>query len=298
MIEKLLSEGGLSLDRLKNFCLVAEYGGIARASGGDPSRQALISRQIGELESFFGVELTRRKGKGLELTEAGGELARQIRLQFQALADFKSTHAAQPIRFRLAGGASVMEWLLTPCLAPLVEQWPDSTFELFDWRTADVVRGLLEHTVDFGIIRKSGVVRPLKSRLLGGFGYSLFVPVKRGRGEWHDLETLPLAVSVGGEFLRELHDAAAKAKFPLRVTYHCASFTQAAQLVRAGTAAAILPDFAAPSFAGTVRRQSLPWFKAARRDLCLVWHPRLLASRPRVKQVEAVLGGLLEKVLK
>lgn len=52
---------------------------IAGVAEGDPSRQSLISRQIGELEAFFGTELARRKGKGLELTDAGLELARQVR---------------------------------------------------------------------------------------------------------------------------------------------------------------------------------------------------------------------------
>jgi hypothetical protein len=37
-----------------------------------------------------------------------------------------------------------------------------NTFALLDWRRGDVVRGLLDHTVDFGIVRKSPTVQPLK----------------------------------------------------------------------------------------------------------------------------------------
>ena len=59
MFNELLSEGGLTLDRLKNFCAIAEAGGIARIAGGDPAKQSLYSRQVKELEQFFGVELTR-----------------------------------------------------------------------------------------------------------------------------------------------------------------------------------------------------------------------------------------------
>src|SRR6476619_7642842 len=79
MFTELLSEGGLSLDRLKNFCAMAEAGGIARVAGGDPAKQSLYSRQLRELEQFFGAEVTRRKGKGIEFTEQGLELARQVR---------------------------------------------------------------------------------------------------------------------------------------------------------------------------------------------------------------------------
>jgi LysR family transcriptional regulator, nitrogen assimilation regulatory protein len=83
MFNELLSEGGLSLDRLKNFCAMAEAGGIAKVAGGDPAKQSLYSRQLRELEQFFGAELTRRKGKGIEFTEQGLELARQVRAHLQ-----------------------------------------------------------------------------------------------------------------------------------------------------------------------------------------------------------------------
>ena len=88
MFNELLSEGGLSLDRLKLLAM-AEAGGIARVAGGNPAKQGLYSRQVRELEQFFGAELTRRKGKGIEFTEQGIELARQVRAHLQSLTDFK-----------------------------------------------------------------------------------------------------------------------------------------------------------------------------------------------------------------
>ena len=80
----------LSLDRLRNFAEVVRKGGISTATGGDRSRQALISRQIAELSSHFEVELTRRSGRGLAFTPAGEgreagpdsvEVARGVRAQ-------------------------------------------------------------------------------------------------------------------------------------------------------------------------------------------------------------------------
>ena len=78
------------MDRLANFCAVADEGSIAIVAKGDPSRQSLISRQIRELESFFGVELVRRKGRGLEITEAGRELAAIGRKNFKGLEDYSA----------------------------------------------------------------------------------------------------------------------------------------------------------------------------------------------------------------
>ena len=71
MSDDLLQHSGLSLDRLQSFCCVAEAGGVTKAAKGDPARQSLFSRQIKELEEFFGVELMRRSGRGVALTEAG-----------------------------------------------------------------------------------------------------------------------------------------------------------------------------------------------------------------------------------
>ena len=156
MFTELLSEGGLSLDRLKNFCAIAEAGGIARITGGDPAKQSLYSRQVRELEQFFGVELTRRKGKGIEVTEHGRELARQVRAHLQSLTDFKRVCAGQPIEFRIASGNSVVEWLLVPNLAKITAGAPSARFSFHNIRTADVVKGLKEHSIDFGILPKVG----------------------------------------------------------------------------------------------------------------------------------------------
>lgn len=68
MFEHLFSKGGLSLDRLRSFMQMAQAGSIAKAAPGDTNRQSQISRQIRELEQFFGTELTRRKGKTLSLS--------------------------------------------------------------------------------------------------------------------------------------------------------------------------------------------------------------------------------------
>ena len=57
MFEHLFAERGLSLDRLKTLIEVAKAGSIAAAARGDSARQSLYSRQIKELEEFFGVEL-------------------------------------------------------------------------------------------------------------------------------------------------------------------------------------------------------------------------------------------------
>jgi len=85
---ELFSEHGLSIDRLKSFLDVVDAGSIVKAAGGDTNRQSQYSRQIKELETFFGAKLTRRKGRRIEITEEGERLARLIRESFTNLSDF------------------------------------------------------------------------------------------------------------------------------------------------------------------------------------------------------------------
>ena len=293
MFTELLSEGGLSLDRLKNFCAIAEAGGIARAAGGDPSKQALYGRQVRELEQFFGVELTRRKGKGIEITEQGRELARQVRAHLQSLTDFKRACAGQTIEFRIASGNSIVEWLLVPKMGKLAAEAPSARFSFQNMRTADIVKGLKEHSIDFGILRKSAVVAPLKFHSIGQIGYALFAPAAWAR-EKENATTLlsqcPVAVSAGGEFNKRFRECCEKAKLTPNLRFSCASFTQVAELVRSGNAVALLPEMAEPSLRESgVRRLEFAPMRNYRREIGIAWHPRLVSIRP---QSESVLAGL------
>ena len=107
MFEHLFAERGLSLDRLKTLIEVAKAGSIAAAARGDSARQSLYSRQIKELEEFFGVELASRRGKVLALTGAGWELVRLASESLCLLDDFKSRSRNLPYRFTIGAGAAV-----------------------------------------------------------------------------------------------------------------------------------------------------------------------------------------------
>src|SRR5438552_11425135 len=108
MVAQLLQEGGLSLDRLQSFCLVAQAGGVTKAAKGDPAKQSLFSRQVKELEEFFGTELIRRKGRGIALTECGARLNTIARDCFAAFSDFKSDCKGRPVEVVIGTGETVI----------------------------------------------------------------------------------------------------------------------------------------------------------------------------------------------
>ncbi|MDB6174131.1 MAG: transcriptional regulator, LysR family [Chthoniobacteraceae bacterium] len=303
MFNSLLSTRGLSLDRLTNFCRIAEAGGIAKAAEGDPGKQSLYSRQIRELEEFFGVELKRRHGKGMAITEAGWRLVRLTRAHLLGLADFQSEARSQPKRLSIVAGNSILEWVLLPKIGLLRNALPNTTLEFSSERTGFLVRKLIDMTIDVGLIRENALQAPLKARRLFELGYSVFVPDKLAAGVTKKdlkarLADIPLATSIGGHFREVLEQAAAKAKWPMEIQVACSSFTQAARTVKAGTCAAVLPDIAAQDFdLSNVMQFKLPFMSAERRKICVVWNPRLAGVRPIITAaVDAIRASVGQEI--
>lgn len=74
-----------SLHALASFDAAARHQSYTRAAQELSLTQSAISRQIGALEEFLGVDLFRRTRHGVMLTEAGTQYARQIAPRLQAL---------------------------------------------------------------------------------------------------------------------------------------------------------------------------------------------------------------------
>src|SRR5579863_755458 len=176
MFMELLRQRGLSLDRLQSFCLVAQAGGVTRAAKGEPARQSLYSRQIRELEEFFGSELIRRKGRGITLTAAGANLHVLVREYFTALTDFKSDCKGQAVEVVVGTGDSIIQWLLLPHLAQIRKQLPRVRLKFLNLSTDEAVKRLADGLIDFAVVRQDAISRPLQSISLGVMGYSLFIP--------------------------------------------------------------------------------------------------------------------------
>ena len=150
-----------------------------------------------------------------------------------------------------------------------------------------------EHSIDFGILRKSAVVAPLKFHSIGQIGYALFAPAAWAK-EKENATTLlsqrPVAISAGGEFNKRFQECCEKAKLTPNLRFDCASFTQVAELVRTGHAVALLPEMAETNLRESgVRRFEFAPMRAYRREIGIAWHPRLVSIRP---QSESVLAGL------
>lgn len=286
MFDALLSRRGLSLERLGSFLKVADAGSITRAAGEDPVRQSQFSRQIGELEEFFGVQLTRRSGRSLVLTSAGRELAILVRAQFSGLDDFLASRGSVPVELSLGAGDSLVTWLVIPRLAALQKEFPRVVVRVSNLRSQDIVERLDELRLDFGLVRPAVVRPPLKHISLGSVKYRLFVP-KRFQREASRLTPremlvrFPIAtMGTDAAFFQSLGDDARRRGIVINFRLITESFPQAAQAVAAGDFAAILPEHAAVDLdpRGT-KSHPLPLGRSRAREVALAWNPRLIRTR-------------------
>ena len=291
MYQKLLSQSGFSMERLAGFCAVADAGSIAAVAKGDPSRQSLLSRQIRELETFFGVEMVRRVGRGLELTEAGRELAAIGRQNFKGLSDYAARCRKQEWTVRIVASNSIAQWVLLPRLKAVAEAQPNVRFEIFHEQTREMVAGTREGTYDLAFVRKDALVPGLKHAVLGEIESCLFVPKTLAKvppkSAVEAISTLPMALPIGGRMRDTLERLAATEGGSPRVVLACSSYLQAAQAVQSGMCAAVLPETALASLdAKKVHRLPIP----DKFTLCLAWTPRNVDTRPALAELIELLS--------
>ena len=250
--ERLFAISGLSLDRLRTFLRVAEAGNLAKAALGDVTKQSQFSRQVKELEAFFGVALTRRIGRRIEITEEGRRLSLLIRRQFGELDDFRESMAGRSVNIRLGSQGSVIDWLVVPRLAAIRKTLGNVMVELEQMRSADVVRAVADGRIDFGIVREDAVPAEIKRWRLGAVGYALFAAnaLWKGRSSVEKvIQNVPVAELLpGGQFPARWQLWLAKQSLTPLVFARVSSFTDLAKVVQTGNAAAVLPDLAAVDF--------------------------------------------------
>jgi DNA-binding transcriptional LysR family regulator len=300
MFENLFAQSGLSLERLKTFREIVAAGGITAAAGDDSNRQSQFSRQLKELERYFGVELLKRGHGPAELTDAGQRLYEIIGHTLRALEEFRSTCAGQPVELVVGAGESLIQWLLLPRLPGLAEAHPRLAVTFQNLKTDEILHRLLDGGVDFGVVSRyeprklSGL---LASAPLGKLEFCLFAPATllpanpRLKVKSDILGTLPLAMLEGSAGIRKaVEQEAQRNGIKLNVRLRFSSYPQLAQAVQSLSVAAIMPKLAAASFKETdVRTVPLPFLGALSRQVSLVWNRKTAEVRPAIDQYARLL---------
>lgn len=291
MFENLFAKGGLSLERLRSFMQMAHAGSIAKAAPQNATRQSLISRQIRELEEFFGTELTQRRGKTLSLSVAGERLAALIREQLQDLEDFRNEQDGAAKAFTISAGGSTLEWLVTRHLAELAAALGNAILRTEAHRSRPLAEAVSDGRVDFAILREDAIpqVSAKNSRRLVNLTFHLCVPrglLKRGTTAAMLRETkrwcdLPFAAGRdGGQMDTAVREGMKKAAVDFKPRFECGSMLQVRQLVEQGICASVLPNIGMAGLGGK-NVLSIPFAPLAGygRVLALHWNPRQMRRR-------------------
>lgn len=294
--DNLFAISGLSLDRLHTFLQVVEAGNISKAAAGDTSRQSQFSRQIKEMEAFFGVALTRRVGRRIEITEEGNHLALLIRRQFRELNDFRESMSGRSVSVRLGSQGSIIDWLVLPRIAVIHQTLGNAMIEMEQMRTLDIVRAVADGRLDFGIVREDALPKDLKRWKLGEVGYALFAVNALWKGRDSLEEVIRKAPMIdllpGGQFSTRWQTWLEKEKIHPKIIARVSSFTDAAKPVQAGHAAAVLPKLAAVDFdPKKYQSQAIPALK--RRTLVLIANARSLDRAGLSASAAGKLASLL-----
>ena len=209
------------------------------------------------------------------MTVEGRALARVIRQHFSDLDDFRESMAGRPATVRIGGAASVLEWMVLPKLGDCRAALGEVIIELEQSRTTDIVRGVADGRLDFGVVRDDAVPAGMKRWKLGKIGYGLFA-FKKAWGDGIEgvvartrfAELLP-----GGSFHRSYQTFLADKGWKPQVVARAGSFLSLARLVDSGGLAAVLPLTAAVEFdASRIKAEPLPWDH--RRTVVLLANPR------------------------
>jgi DNA-binding transcriptional LysR family regulator len=292
MFNELFSHSGISLERLKNFCSIAEVGSIARSAKGDLARQSLMSRQVRELEEFFGVELIRRQGRGIVITPVGQQLAAICREYFKALGDFKAECRSQPVQIVLAASNSLIQWVIMPRIKLIQDRYPGVGFKICHESIQDIVQKVQTCICDFGFVREETIPQGLKRHLLGTISFSLFVPKnqvpKRSLSPLLLLESLRLVLPAGGQLRESVENLMQRKRKHLQVGLECTSYLDAMKAFRGGGYAAVLPTIAKADLKPDEYSEfQLPFLREATRKYYLIWNQRTIETRASARNLLA-----------
>lgn len=303
MSESIAAISGLSLDRLVTLCAVAEAGSIAEASGGDANKQSQFSRQIGELEGWFGEALLERSSRPHRLNAAGRKLAASTRVYLRELEALRDQAAGKELRIVVGAGESLIQGLLLPASEKVRSRLAGVRFAFRNLASEDILSQLMAGEVNLGLLRSEEVGPALATSPVFTYDYEAWVPVTmnvaKGALKADALGAMPWAVLEGkGHFRRFLEKRALAQGVSLNIGVECSSYAQVASAVLSGKHAGFLPSFLRIEGQDEtmVTRRKPEQALRYERSVVLAWLPRAVESRPGfgevVKQFQRVLSAV------
>jgi DNA-binding transcriptional LysR family regulator len=148
----------LDLRQLRYFVAVAEEGNVTRAAERLGMQQPPLSQQIKAMEAQLGLQLFRRRPRGVELTESGHVLFDEARIILarleQAERATQSTARGEQGRLRIGVAPTAPFHPFVPAvIRAFREAWPEVSVTLDECLSRQAVLGLAEARLDAAFVR-------------------------------------------------------------------------------------------------------------------------------------------------
>lgn len=157
-----------SLERLRALREVARLGSFSAAAKALSLTQPAVSNHIRLLEQQLGTKLLERIGKTARPTREGETLivasARAFGEIDRAMDEIARANASVSGPLVLATGATATTYLLPPVMADLRRRHPGIDLRVITGNTLDMIPGLLDGSVDLGLLTAPVRDRHLRSR--------------------------------------------------------------------------------------------------------------------------------------
>jgi LysR family nitrogen assimilation transcriptional regulator len=244
----------MEIKQLQHFSRIAEVGNLTRAASLLGLTQAALSRQVAQLEAELGIELFRRNGRGLVLTDAGQRLLNHVPMVLRqiALAERAVRGTAEPARGVLVLGLppSLARTVVVPLIDAFREQLPEVTLRTVDGLSAKLVELVGTGSLDCSVVYNQPPSDLAELRLLADEDLYLVAGATTHRAgkslprslTLADVATLPLVISGRSN---AVHAALATAMSTLglqpQVVHEIENLTAILDLVRKGYGSSVIP---------------------------------------------------------
>lgn len=213
-----------------------------------------ISRQIENLEEYFGTQLVERSSRGVTLTAAGeflaaraGKTLRELGHVHQLIDDLKGLERGQVTVF--ANGAVVAS-LLAPVLSQFSKTYPKLRFEVHITSARQAIDALVSAQADIAITLFAPKTSEVKIRARSEIGYDVILPAGHAFAtkpgvSLAELVSLPLALPEKTFAARQAFDALFdEAGISCEPMFTASSLELLKELVLDETAVTVLPAMA------------------------------------------------------
>ncbi|NTF08519.1 LysR family transcriptional regulator [Agrobacterium rubi] len=210
-----------------------------------------ISRQIENLEEYFGTPLVERSSRGVTLTAAGellaeraGKTLRELGHVHQLIDDLKGLERGRATIY--ANGATVAS-LLAPALSQFSQTYPKLRFEVHITSARQAIDALVSAQADIAITLFAPKTSEVKILAKREIGYDVILPAGHPLADkpsisLKDLAAIPLALPEKTFAARQAFDALfAQAGIALDPTFTASSLELLKDLVLDGAAVTLLP---------------------------------------------------------